>query len=1464
MKKLIKLFILTYFITNCYNAQIIDPFAIRYQINQKGGLVFLANTSVGCNCSANDETPPGGSSDNNGFAMDFVDVDSDASTYMSSSDQLNLPNCSEILWAGLYWEGILDDTPETTPNFNSRGNVKLSVNNGVYQNLVADELLDNSVGKVTYFAFKDITSIVQANPITASYRVANVVTETGTNTFGGWTIVVVYRNIYETMKNITVFDGLANVSTGNGTVNIDINGFLTPPSGAVNFELGVVAHDGDRGQSGDQLEFNGSGAFQVISDALHASDNAFNSTISRNGVLTPLRNPSYNNNLGHDANIYSPDNSSFNFIGNSATSASIRVSTASETILTSVITSAIDIYEPDLRASVSYTDLNSGTVQPGDILEYSITAKNIGSDVSINTILTDTLDSRLTYVPGTLRVTFGPNSGFKSDATDIDQGEFILADNVVRVRVGTGANGATGGAVTNSSTGADSTVIKFRVQLTNDCAVWQCGSVLENKAFLFGTGQISGITNGNNGASDLLDQFGCPSPESGLVTVDVSACPVAAITYTDSLCIGETISLSYPNSTFLDISWTGPNNFTSNSSNPTIANAQLIHAGNYVLHVSYNGQACIDDTIAPVFVGTNPTIQLLETQNDTCFHTGSGFIRVTGIGNGPFSYSWSNSDNDSLAGGLFAGNYTVTVEDDLGCTATGTFPVTEPPAMTVTASITSNYNGAHISCFNATDGSGTAIGAGGVQPYSFAWSPSGQLTSNLTNVGAGMHIVTMTDDSGCQAKDTITLVQPTAIVISGIVTDILCFGNNTGAINASISGGTLPYTFDWSNNAVSEDLTNVVAGTYTDTVTDANGCEVFQAFTINQPSSSMTLSETHTAVICNGDATASVNLSVSGGVLPYDFSWSSGELTEDLTGKLAGNYTVTVTDDNNCSQSLSVTITQPTAITFNNINTNPVCQNDSQGNINLTTSGGTPGYTFEWNNGETTEDIVNLYAGQYRCVVTDLNGCKDTLITNLSDPNAVIIAETHVDVLCYGTSTGSINITPSNGTNPYTFDWSNSSISEDISNLSAGLYSVNVTDFNGCGGFRSFDISQPDTLIYISSSSVSDVLCFGDSNGSINVEVAGGVGNYTYNWSNSAGSQDINSLNVGTYTVTITDENLCQLDFSETVQEPAELTVSENHTDVLCFGGSTGSIDVTTLGGTINYSYLWSNSSPNEDLTALPIGTYDLTVTDDNSCQATISVTITQPNAAIDITSIMSPVLCFGGNDGSIDVTVSGGTLAYSFDWANEPDNEDLSNLSAGTYELTVTDGNGCIETHSVIVTEPATAISLIGNGNAICFGATNGEASVVANGGTGAYTYLWNTNPSDTLATVQNLNVGSYSVTVTDANNCVATITVDVVQPEELEGCVSFEMPNIFTPDNDQVNDFYHPAKAFNIKEYHILILNRWGNVVYEGDGTAQGWNGLIDGKEASEGVYFWKADYTDNYDKKGEQHGNLTLVRD
>ncbi|MEY3048967.1 MAG: hypothetical protein RL365_1005, partial [Bacteroidota bacterium] len=545
--------------------QIVSPFSVRYQTNAKGGIKIASNVVLSCgsgtnNCAtAQNQVPPNGTFSNGAFSMTFVDIDNDANTFMSSSDSIALPNCSEILWAGLYWGARI--TANTT-NYANRSQVRLKLNNGAYQVLTADQTLDvptisgSSWSHPSYYCFKDITSVLTTFGTNTRFTVANVVAQTGSNRWGGWSVIIVYKNVLQSMRNLTVFDGFANIAVGN-SLNIPISGFNTPPSGPVNFDLGVIAFDGDRDSNGDQLQFNGAGSFVNISDALHNTTNFFNSTISDNAVLTPYRNPSYNNSMGYDAGIFYPNNTALNYIGNNATSATIRVTTSSENILARAFTSAIDIYEPDLRATVYVQDLNGGQVVPGDILEYTMVGKNIGSDVSYNTFMTDTLDIRTAYVPNSLNYLNGPFIGAKTDVSGDDQAEYDAINKCIKARVNVGANAIVGGTMNNSPNGADSAVVRWRVQVINDCLLFACDSTISNKGYIFGTGNVSGNSYTNNGVSDIYDANGCPTSNNNELTIH-SNCPPPNVTHNDPLCLGDSLQFIIPFSPYANYSWAGP------------------------------------------------------------------------------------------------------------------------------------------------------------------------------------------------------------------------------------------------------------------------------------------------------------------------------------------------------------------------------------------------------------------------------------------------------------------------------------------------------------------------------------------------------------------------------------------------------------------------------------------------------------------------------------------------------------------------------------------------------------------------------------------------------------------------------------------------------------------------------------------------------------------------------------------
>lgn len=573
---LYKNIIVAFLLTICVyytEAQVVTPFSIRYQTTQKGGIVYLANVAVACSSNppalggscgtASNQVPPSGSGVNNSFNQVYVDIDSDASTFQSSSDSLNLPNCSNITWAGLYWGAM--GTAATAP---TRNNIKIKVNNGAYQNISSDVSQLNTTGYSSYHNFKDITSIVQAAGTKARFTVANIpFVNSGSNRWGSWQIVVVYGNQLQNMRQLTVFDGLANVS-GSSVVNVPISGFLTPPTGPVSFELGTYVHDGDRSYTGDQMLFSGNGGpFINITDGLNPTSDVFNSTVSNKGVLTPFRVPNLNNTMGLDADIFEPNNAAKNFLGNSNTSATLRLTTGGETYLVQEISTVIDVYEPDVRIDKKVTDrfgnnMYLSTVAPGDTLTYRITVYNIGSDSSLNTFVTDSIPKESTFVPGSINYVFGPNSGSKTDAAADDQGEYNGTNGKLTFRVGTGANGSSGGKVGNSPTGVDSTVITYKVTASDDCMVLKCNNLIANRGFVTSTGKISGntITNGSNPAA--FDGFGCPISGSTdtYINVSLASCTFPPDTTIANLCPAtESLASLYTRSgytTFLNSSFT--------------------------------------------------------------------------------------------------------------------------------------------------------------------------------------------------------------------------------------------------------------------------------------------------------------------------------------------------------------------------------------------------------------------------------------------------------------------------------------------------------------------------------------------------------------------------------------------------------------------------------------------------------------------------------------------------------------------------------------------------------------------------------------------------------------------------------------------------------------------------------------------------------------------------------------------
>ncbi|MBU2921606.1 T9SS type A sorting domain-containing protein, partial [Winogradskyella psychrotolerans] len=496
----------------------------------------------------------------------------------------------------------------------------------------------------------------------------------------------------------------------------------------------------------------------------------------------------------------------------------------------------------------------------------------------------------------------------------------------------------------------------------------------------------------------------------------------------------------------------------------------------------------------------------------------------------------------AIATGLVAGTYNVVVTDANGCTANASVTVTEPTMLTASAMVSSSYNGQDLACNGASNGEATVSASGGTMGYTYQWDdPMNQTTAIATGLVAGTYNVVVTDANGCTASNSVTINEPATITTSIISTDVSCNGSNNGTVDLTVSGGTAPYTFIWSNSATTEDMVGLSSGTYNVVVTDANGCTATDSVTINEPTA-ITTSIISTDVSCNGSNNGTVDLTVSGGTAPYTFIWSNSATTEDMVGLSSGTYNVVVTDANGCTATDNVTINEPATITTSIISTDVPCNGSNNGTVDLTVSGGTAPYTFIWSNSATTEDMVGLSSGTYNVVVTDANGCTATDNVTINEPATITTSIISTDVSCNGSNNGTVDLTVSGGTAPYTFMWSNSATTEDMVGLSSGTYNVVVTDANGCTATDSVTINEPATII--TSIISTDVPCNGSNNGTVDLTVSGGTAPYTFIWSNSATTEDMVNLSSGTYNVVVTDANGCTATDSVTINEP-ELILNE-------------------------------------------------------------------------------------------------------------------------------------------------------------------------------------------------------------------------------------------------------------------------------------------------------------------------------
>lgn len=811
------------------------------------------------------------------------------------------------------------------------------------------------------------------------------------------------------------------------------------------------------------------------------------------------------------------------------------------------------------------------------------------------------------------------------------------------------------------------------------------------------------------------------------------------------------------------------------STGANTSNVTGLSAGTYTVTVTDNN-GCYDSLVVTLNDPVLLTANIDSVTAQSCAEANNGAIWASGQGgDGVYSYTWSNGATTASNSGIAAGAYTVTITDGGGCTATNdtTLNLVSSNLAAAIAQVQS------LTCFGTSEAILAGSGTGGTGTLTYTWSNS-STNDTIYNIGAGNYILTVNDAVGCIDTAAFEVINPAAMTISLTTNDVACNGGATGSINTSISGGTTPYTYAWSNSATTSSLTGLSADSYTITVTDANGCSQSETATIAEPAALDITSVNITPSACAGGSNATIAISINGGTTPYTYAWSNGQSTSTATNLNSGSYTVTATDANGCAIDSTIAIAptvNPISITLST--TNAACFGSSTGEISATVSGNTGPYTYSWSNGNTTSTISNLAAGTYNLTVTNTSGCTNTATTSLTQPTQLVASITNtVDQSCSEANNGTATVSANGGTSPYTYAWPNGATTETVTGLAAGNYVATVTDANNCSSTATATINLLPSNLTASISLINNVSCNGQSNGALTGAGTGGNGALSLTWSTGANTDTITSLSAGAYNLIVNDTAGCADTTSITITQPNALNLSLSNTPVVCNSTSTGTISSNRTGGTTPYSYQWNTGATTSSLASAAAGTYTLTVTDANGCTISASSTVTQPTAIAVSNVQTTQTTCAGGNDGALSVSIGGGTTPLTYAWSNGATSLAQTGLSAGSYTITVTDGNGCTKTSEVVI-QPTDSVDLnLTIANVTCFGSHDGIIVSSPQDGTAPYTFAWG-NGSTTSARV-NLDGGFYPLTVTDANGCFTSQNIEITeatQPIVISNAVSTDV---------------------------------------------------------------------------------------
>ncbi len=902
---------------------------------------------------------------------------------------------------------------------------------------------------------------------------------------------------------------------------------------------------------------------------------------------------------------------------------------------------------------------------------------------------------------------------------------------------------------------------------------------------------------------------------------------------------------------------TGPYTYSWSPSGGSGPIANNLCAGIYALTITDQGTGCTNTLSISLNSIAGPTLTVAST-NQKCFGVCNGSATVTAIGGaGGYTYTWTPSGgNAAIASGLCStmSPFIVEVQDAAGCIQTQSVTLNEPSQLIASLPTITDPK-----CLNNTNGAIATVVSGGTPAYTYSWSPPALSGPNPQNLGAGVYTYTVTDANGCTISQTATLVDNLLVInANATITKPTC-AQCDGQILLAPSGGTGTYTYTWPTSNANP-LTNVCAGIYQVTITDAIGCQQIVQIPVSS-SNSPTVTVNTINITCNGFSNGSATATATGGILPYIFSWPAiPSNSATVTGLNATTYFVQVKDSAGCIATQSVTITQPTALNANATMALPTSCTVCDGSISTAVTGGTGSYTYSWG----SASMSNLCAGVYTLTITDNGtGCKDTLSLALNSPNGPTLSIASTDEKCFGVCNGSATVTATGGAGGYTYTWTpNGGNNAVANNLCINTYFAEVADAAGCIQTQSVTINQPNKLI-TSLPTITPVKCNNEGNGAINTVVSGGTPTYTYSWNpaTAAGSNPQN-LPAGLYTLTVTDANGCvNSNEVDTLTNPTPIILTGTTTPASCNNTPDGSITTTTSGGTPGYTWLWSSNAVTPNLPAILPGSYSVMVMDSHGCMKDTSFTVIS-TVTVTVNTGSDTSLC---NNSSVVLT---GTVigATTYDWStggvNIPPANTLSisvNPTSTTQYILTATNLGCTNSDTVIVSISPVALANAGPDQSILSGQGINIGGNPTNPGGGSVVWVPYSNLTDTSATnpvASPTLTTTYIVTVTNSSGCIAkdTMVVIVLPP--------FDIPNGFTPNGDSKNDTWMLDNLFKFPNAEVEVYNRWGEQLFYSRGNYHPWDGTYNGTLVPVGTYYYiiklnDKNYPDHY------AGPLTILR-